>query len=391
MLRGQWSAPANLLLAGEYAVTRPGGTGISVALSPRGRLDLHEEVGDTPGMDRSAAVPPGSPVYRGLPPDTAGTGMITVTATMGGAASGTHGKNPTALVEGVVDAVLAGTGCRIDRTWWMEVDTTRFFHASTGKKLGLGSSAVATLLLTAALLEIIRLEKSGSVGKVAGGPAPADAKQDAPADAAPAAPPEAPEAPEALEQTIRAAIEAHRAVHGGRGSGYDIVTSAVGGSVRFVGGVDPQWTAVPFLSRLLDNGFTLHTWNNAPPVASGSAVGCFDTVVPPHSDAEKAFLRQNNTIVDTMERAESWKSLFTAFQKAAQLGRDLGTRIGVSAELPHVGSHVDDGWISKASGAGNERAVIVAVPAPRRMLPRGAAPVTPELRGLTCLYRNTNG
>ncbi len=353
MLRARWSAPANLLLVGEYAVTRPGGAGIAVALSPRGQLVLYEKE---------------HPEYAHLPEGFTGTGSLTVVTMMGRHGDGGRSERSSPLVAAVFDTLIAEGYSRLERNWRIEIDTSSFFEGHTGNKLGLGSSAVASLLLTTALLEIAHIEEGQRVNECA------------------------PESSESLEQTVRIAVNAHRAAHGGRGSGYDIVTSAVGGSIRFVGGVSSHWTPtwgeIPFLSRLLDNGLTLHTWSSAPAVASGSAVGCFDTVIPPRSDAERAFIQHNNNIVDTVEAASEWKSLFSAFQKAVQLGRDLGERIGVSAELPYADSHVDDGWISKASGAGNERGIIVAQPRPRRRLPRGTIRVFPEPKGLTCLYRN---
>ena len=40
--RGTWSAPANVLIAGEYAITRNGGVGLAVAVEPRGVVHLYE-------------------------------------------------------------------------------------------------------------------------------------------------------------------------------------------------------------------------------------------------------------------------------------------------------------------------------------------------------------
>jgi mevalonate kinase len=349
-LRTEWSAPANVLLAGEYAITRPGGTGLAVATNPRGYLGLYELEGPVDGGT--------------LPVGVTGTGSITVVTVTSGAPVVHSQASSVPLVDAVLAGILEegagpdgpGSDSRlsVNRHWRIEIDTGAFFDETTGAKLGLGSSAVATLLLTAALREIADVE--------------AGRKRNS--------------NPEFAAEVVPAAIQAHRRVHGGRSSGYDIVTSAVGGAVQFSGGEVPTWKDAPFLVRFLAEGGALYTWNNNSIVLSATAVGCFDSVISPGSAREREFIRENNGVIDEIKRADGWRKLFTAISKAGELGVSLGSEIGVPAKLPFPGSHRDDGWISKASGAGNERAVIFVSSTPRRPLPRGAVSLPLQTEGL---------
>ncbi len=344
-LYAEWSAPANMLVAGEYAITRPGGLGLSVATSPRGRLRLYR-------LDGNAA---------GAGSDT--SKAIEVVADMEGKQVVHSDRNPLAIVTAVADTVLGTPPVTVSGRWRIEIDTRPFFERASGTKLGLGSSAVAALLLTAAFQEIADTNTRGRqfrddrVYRNSG-----------------------------LEKTITAALDAHRRSHGGRGSGYDVVTSAVGGAIRFTGGARPLWTSVYFLERFVSHGGSLFTWNRGRPVSSRTAVGCFEEQIPPGSDRETTFLQENNAIVEDIERTNGWTELFGALHKAAHFGAALGEEIGVSAQLPFVSSHMDDGWIAKASGAGNEGSIIFATHSPRRPLPRGCAPTAIETEGLLCRY-----
>jgi phosphomevalonate kinase len=334
-LRGTWSAPANLLVAGEYAVTREGGLGIAVATAPRGTARLFERTD------------PGASGIRVVARMTPGETVIWPEA-------------PVPLVGPVVDTVssespdLSGhlasplSDAPSESRWTIELDTTSFFDATSGAKKGLGSSAVATLLLVAALRR---------VGGVPG--------------------------PETIDDTTaRLAVKAHRTAHNGRGSGYDICTSAAGGTILFVGGARPRQERLSLFGEWNRLGIGVYTWSGRGPVSSSAAVARFDRYAPTGSDKETEIIRWNNETITAIRGSRSWATLFRGFQKIVRFGTDLGEEIGVTAALPFVSCHSDDGWIAKASGAGNERAVILARDDHRRPLPEGAVPVEIERDGL---------
>lgn len=310
----QYSAPANLLLAGEYSITLPDGHGLALAVHPRARA--------------------------------------TATAAQRFTVVARAGATPTELdpaADPLVGAVLTELGLTIAELppVRLEIDTAAFFDTATGAKLGLGSSAAATLLLTAAI------ERAGGGDPI-----------------------------RHRDETIRRAIRAHRGAHGGRGSGYDIAASGTGGAIRFVGGESPSWTPSRLDRCLREQELTVHGWVGPVPVHSADAVARFQQYVPRGSTKQHSILERNNRIVDAIEEARTWRELFRAFSDGKKLGEEIGEQIGVSAALSLCSPHVDDGWVVKASGAGNERAVIVATPAPRRPVPRQSRPLSVAPEGL---------
>ena len=82
----------------------------------------------------------------------------------------------------------------------LTVDTDIFYDGQ-GRKLGFGSSAAAALLYTRGLCASLD-----------------------------------------IEQVAGSALRAHRKWQGGRGSGYDVLTSAYGGAGHFTGGIVPSWS-----------------------------------------------------------------------------------------------------------------------------------------------------
>lgn len=229
--------------------------------------------------------------------------------------------------------------------WRIEIDTTAFFDSQDGRKQGLGSSAAAAVLLTAALFQL-----SGREPLLA------------------------------REEVIRAAIAAHRDANGGRGSGYDIATSALGGVIRFVGGNVPQWRQSSCGRHWNAHRLRVFGWFSGTSVASSGAVSRFDRYVPEGSHERTDFLQRNNSVIDRIEEATGWDDLFRAVSESRRIGEDLGASVGVPATIDICQPHRDDGWVVKASGAGNERAIILSQPAPRRSVPRRATefPVSPE-------------
>ncbi|MEX2443421.1 MAG: hypothetical protein WD492_07440 [Alkalispirochaeta sp.] len=345
MQRWQWSAPANLLVAGEYAITSPGGLGVAVAVEPRATATVFLRNREAqPGRDLARR--PGEIVaHTGdgterIYPDA---GHHLAEAIMAYMVDPSRGAAPSPEV-----ATAPATATATDRTapqWRIEVDTTAFFDAHNGAKQGLGSSAAAAVLLTAALFQL-----SGREPVLAG------------------------------DEVIRVAIAAHRAANEGRGSGYDIATSALGGVIRFVGGEVPQWRRCSYVRLWNSHQLRVFGWFTGTSVASSGAVRRFDRYIPEGSRERTDFIARNNSVVNRIESASGWNDLFQAVSESRRLGEEIGESLGVPATIDICQPHRDDGWVVKASGAGNERAIILSQPEPRRSVPRRATafPVSPE-------------
>lgn len=343
------SAPANVLLAGEYAITVEGGRGIAAAVSPRARADLlvADDLEDTE-------------IVSLLERD--GGRAITISARMGGHAA-PHARSTAALLEALsIELGLGGDGAeegadrgtptgehatlRRERTpILIEIDTSSFFEPNDGGKRGLGSSAVATLLAVSSIVSLL------------GG----DPVRD-------------------LERTIAAAIGAHRRLHGGRGSGYDVATSAFGGCVEFTGGAEPSVASSNLSTLLDDTGITLYSLSAGKPVDSAAAVRRFEQSVA--AEARDRLVRESNEVVRSIKSSSGRQELFALIASAREISEEIGRAIGVDATLPYGTSYVADGWVAKASGAGNERAIVFTEPSPHRPLPGGAEALEIDRRGL---------
>lgn len=330
----RWSVPASILLLGEYAITRPGGMGIALATAPRAHGWM------TAGPRKSE----GSPLWGG-------TVLVHSRNTPGERA--TWPDQPMPLMDAVLNTATHHitpdlTGFTVE----IGVDTTAFFDPHTGEKLGFGSSGAAAVLLTTAILSLPALMQEAT-GE--GSTIPVD-----------------------HHAIIATATESHRAFQGGRGSGYDIACSVLGGAVLFTNGTYPP--AVP-VSMPEDVEF--YTLRAGAPVRSAAAIQQFDVTFPPGSTKAREFISVNNRAAQTIAGGSDTNTLFKVLTNARQRSEELGTAIGVPADLPLTpASHRSDGWIAKSSGAGNERAVIVSSPQRRRPLPAGAQPLTYREAGL---------
>ncbi|MFW5694482.1 MAG: hypothetical protein ACOCYB_04895 [Alkalispirochaeta sp.] len=337
--RWQWSVPANLLVAGEYAITSPGGVGVAVAVEPRAVATVFVE-------DRST--PPGADLVR-RPGE--------IVARTGGGIERIYPDAGHHLAESIMAHVVAPaqegprTSDEPGPQWRIEIDTSAFFDGRTGKKQGLGSSAAAAVLLTSALFQLT-------------GRDPVHAR----------------------DAVVRSAITAHRTAHGGRGSGYDIATSTLGGVIRFMGGPEPEWHPSACAHQWAAHDVQVFSWFSGMSVASSDAVARFDRYIPQDSEERTALIARNNAVVDRIERSTNWDELFRAISDARTLGEEIGASVGVPAEIDICQPHRDDGWVVKASGAGNERAIILAQPSPRRAVPRRATTLPMSTQGLRCDY-----
>jgi mevalonate kinase len=324
-----WSVPANLLLAGEYAITRPGGLGIALATSPRAHAWVEEE-NRHPSMSRETSPKIRVRAITGINPE-----VIWPDQTLPVAQS---------IVSEVGDLTRMG-GTPSPRPGTITIDTSAFFDERTGEKLGLGSSAAAAVLLTAGVFHLHGLDPT-----------------------------------ENLTHLVQTAINAHRRAQGGRGSGYDLACSALGGTICFVGGDNPSWERVDLYGEWHRQGVQLFTWRTAIPVRSAGAVEKFDRVFPPGPEGDR-FVTESNRVVEQLTRARSWAEIKDSMNRAREISRGVGAAIGVPADLPaDLPAEIQTekkrkmDWVAKTSGAGNERAVLLIAPSPSAVQPSSWQP-----------------
>jgi len=243
--------------------------------------------------------------------------------------------------------------------WEYVVDTTAFFDES-GRKFGFGSSAVAALLFTSAL--------AGEFDP---------------------------------DRITPRAVAVHRKFQGGRGSGYDVVTSAHGSAGLFTGGAIPAWDPLswpedidvwllsgPGSVRTVDAIARFEAWRSRSPGEHGALMDRFDSAV-------------DELILGLKGRrgANAGDLFFSALSRAAGVGIAIGEHIGVPADPWQPAGFETDlvrgrrrSAAVKCLGAGNEMMVVCAAPdgltrAEEQALQREcdggrARRIRPETRGL---------
>ncbi len=155
--------------------------------------------------------------------------------------------------------------------------------------------------------------------------------------------------------TSHAALTAHRAFQGGRGSGYDVAASLRGGVGLFEGGEEPSWTILP-----LDWIGPLAVFGGRSAVATAGAVATYQEWKRRDPAAASDFLAASNRAVAGFASAPGWAEAEAWFEAARALGLELGRAIGVSAEIrPPDAWGGGRGRLYKAVGAGNELGVLV--------------------------------
>lgn len=293
------SAPANLLLVGEYAILEPGGLGLCLAPEVRARLDWE------PAESWEAEFHFQDRVLR------------------------YQGDGPCPELLAAVQEVLGPLAPARFR-----LDTTAF--SPGGRKLGLGSSAAAALLLTAAFMT----QRDGN----------------------------RPTAPEAATVAVRV----HRLFQGGRGSGYDVWCSALGGTSVFEGGEAPRAEPVP-LPWLPAVALV----RGPAPVATGGAVGAFQDLRRRSPDRVAEYVRQSNASIRALRLAHRFEEALPEFHAAASRAQALGQEIGRPAEVPE--------WLrtfafAKGVGAGDE--LFVVLDSPEALRRGGLEPLALSPEGL---------
>ena len=206
----------------------------------------------------------------------------------------------------------------------IEVDSSAF--AGAHGKLGLGSSAAVAVVVAALLLR--------------------------------GAPPEQ-EAEPVRRRVFTAALAAHRAAQGGRGSGYDVATSVWGGIVRFSGGRTPE------VRRLRPSALPeLYLVTGGRPLATPAAVARYEQWRRRDPAAADRFRRRSREVVERFLAATDAAACCAAIGAGGDLIRWLGARIGVTVEPPDLRAGLDQfracGWAAKPVGAGGELGIAAA-------------------------------
>ena len=223
----------------------------------------------------------------------------------------TEHREASPLISSVVDTIAEQLGPCPGAA--VTVDSTAFFSPD-GRKSGLGSSAAVAVALVCGLLRTAGREPSPGL-----------------------------------------ALQAHRRAQGGRGSGYDVMTSFNGGTGLFTGGRDPRWQAwaLPGDMRLL-------LFSGPAPVSTAEAVARYEKWKQTDPAASGDFLRESNNAILSFLRAGSEAQALLWFSACRELGIELGLSIGISAELP-IPPGLDPKWC-KALGAGNELGLCLLPP-----------------------------
>jgi len=317
------SVPGNLLVAGEYAVTREGGLGVSIAVSPRAYAE-HRLGGPTRVLARFSGREERWPASRPGPASPAPPTAPTPTPSGGAEGTldaGAHGPKPPMTLVEAVWKTAARQGLVPDNPADTElgsftVDTTPFFGADM--KLGLGSSAAATVCLSALLLRALELYETALVAEIA--------------------------------------VQAHRLLQGGRGSGYDVLTSLQGGLGLFTGGAQPERSRLDH--RIWPPMGIRHGERS---VSTPRAVEAFERWTNTAPTAANAYVETNNRIVRRLSTAAHRDDVVDGIREAKSLGRELGRTIGIAAEPEHPPESTTH-CVEKPLGAGAETYLVVPYP-----------------------------
>lgn len=290
------SCPGNLLITGEYLILLPYGRGISMAPNRRMRARLVPRPAGEPWLLAGKEFWPN----HGLDQSK---NLLELMATA--SAPSMAGLPPAAL----------------------EFDSTELYSSQdAARKLGLGSSAALAVCFMALLDSWDRIH-----GKVegAGRPELNGGKW--------------------RKDLGHRALNLHRKAQGGKGSGYDVATSALGSLVAFWGGPEPQF-------ELVHNPTVPLHWvlaSGPQPVSSVSASASFLRWAEDRPGEATALLEQHNDMVDRWlgsHKPESWDDHWA---EARLRGLELGELVGKRAQWAGA-RPLSSEWNWKASGAGNE-------------------------------------
>ncbi|GAB6088964.1 mevalonate kinase [Spirochaeta dissipatitropha] len=316
-----FSMPASFLVSGEYWITEEGGTGIAFASAP------HVDFRIIPRTDSS------------LPR------VISVKSRWGNKAH----EQQNAVLAAADQCAIYSSECQpllqsVCLEWdnslpesplstlaescpaCIYIDSSRFFH-SDGRKRGFASSAAVCAGLCSALNTL--LPSQMQLGQ---------------------------------RELELLAVRAHRRFQGGRGSGYDILASLNGSAGLFTGGSEPHWKNLPHLEDLIEPCWLI---NSEESVSTPSSIAAFTAFRDSEPEYCSKLRTMNAGIHSTAESLQSREDFSAFITQAADLGRQIGKKIGVPAtsalsqKLEAICmSHRQQ--VIKASGAGNETILLFA-------------------------------
>lgn len=237
--------------------------------------------------------------------------------------------------------VSAACGDRPRPRAHVEVDSSAFF-ASPDRKIGYGSSAAVAVGVAATLLHILGEE------------------------------------PPTADRVFSAALAAHRAFQGGRGSGYDVATSLHGGTGLFTGGEPPSWE-----SAAVDRLHGALVFRGEQSVPTSGATARYREWTRREPAAARRYFQDSTSGVSDLLTAATPEEARDAFLRVRDIGVRLGDAIGVSAAIDPPAALRRLGGVWKALGAGNEIGIFL----PDRPAEPGAAaePLRVAAKGLTWL------
>ncbi len=364
----RWSAPGSLLIAGEYLVTEEGGSGLALAAGGRAQLRIesaslemegrragkaeywtpsnnnngslasavwiecskngnrpaedsrnewYHTPGQSPGPGVAQATPCSATEPQGMKP------CFPCAHSDQGSYRRREPRNDPDRMNKFTPLISLGNKLTVD---------TDIFYDGQGRKLGFGSSAAAALLYTRGLCASLD-----------------------------------------IEQVAGSALRAHRKWQGGRGSGYDILTSAYGGAGHFTGGIIPSWSPLQWPKGL-------NSWiiKGPGPVNSPQAVDRYRAWkqklgiqwdrIPVIVDLLQSVLEAYQFLSSVTEPDP--RDFLEILNRMAVRGSRLGNELGVPAipVIPDGFSNNTKPWYrpgagaSKCLGAGDEIILLMTLP-----------------------------
>lgn len=285
------TAPGNLLIGGEYVILEEGGVGLAAACGPQAR----------------GACWPGASDWSVIHAAT-GEGNISLN-------TATDVSEPPFIIRAFrsIQEELVRMGCPVP-VLEIEINTKDFYVH--GRKLGFGSSAAATVILTGLMYAASLSAESIS-----------------------------------RDEICRTAVRAHRKAQGKRGSGYDVLTSCYGGAGLFVGGEHPKWQALKTDHPL----YRLQSYSFPGPreVDSREAVKRYRQWKSVHGKSTHMVFQRSQDELFKLHRCTTEEEFIMGINELRLVSTELGDSIGVKSWIsPPTPFYERAAW--KGSGAGNE-------------------------------------
>ncbi len=320
----RWSAPGSLLIAGEYLVTEEGGRGLALAAGGRGLLSTSSIPSREYSLEMESLCPGGGGKWnlKTARDESSLTGTSLASAVWEEYSKSDHPADEKKTQKIIVD--------------------TRIFFDLNGRKLGYGSSAAAALLFTQGLEALTADDDTVDID---------------------------------VKRTAGRALQAHRSWQNGRGSGYDVLSSAYGGAGLFTGGLKPAWEPLQW-----PDVFDCWIIKGPGAVSSSHAVDCYKVwkqKTGNHRVSTQLLLELSLNLeqacrnIHCRTKSDSDDFLKTIHQLAI-LGSRLGDEISVPAFPVMPDGFLYDDLVSrnpwyrpgsgaaKCLGAGNETILLIA-------------------------------